>query len=271
MTSRCKDLSRDELFLQCNWLPGQERAIAVTTSSGQARLLVLDSTWRISHYSDIAISNTLEAWCIAFAPSEIESNATEVVSVYCGGDDSQIRYTSLSVSESTSEENTLKIETPWRTATMSRKHDAGVTAILPLPNSLPAENGRLVVTGSYDDHMRLFKINDLHASYGQMQIVELMDINLEGGVWRLDLIDMVTAESSATITILASCMYAGCRVVQLCMDNGENWSSRILGRFTEHKSMNYGSACLSAESSSLHCVSTSFYDKLLCLWECKRG
>lgn len=271
MTSRCKDLSKERLFLQCNWLPGRERVIAVSISSGQARLLVLDSTWCISQHIDLDVSNTLEAWCIAFSSSEADSNAAGAFSVYCGGDDSVMRYTSLIISEQASEEIALQVETPWPTAIISRKHDAGVTAILPLPSSLPANGERLVVTGSYDDHMRLFKIRDLHTSYGQMQVEELMDINLDGGVWRLDLLDMVVDQSSTTIEVLASCMHAGCRIIQLHTDNGQQWSSKIMGRFTEHKSMNYGSACLKVAPESFHCVSTSFYDRLLCLWECKRS
>jgi len=63
-------------------------------------------------------------------------------------------------------------------------------------------------------------------------------------------------------------MHAGTRIVKLSHgEQGEgDWTFEVLARFEEHKSMNYGSDLQPSEGSMKTIVSTSFYDKLLCLW-----
>ncbi|KAK1248141.1 hypothetical protein MKX08_006361 [Trichoderma sp. CBMAI-0020] len=273
-TSRCDDLDQDVLFLQCNWHPVANRVLGVTTSTGLARLLLLDDEWKIAKSADVDIQNSLEAWCIAFSPAGAASNAAnQPISVYCGGDDSALRYTTChweEVGEQSDSSSILNV--PFGPITIKGQHDAGVTAILPLPLPLSAQDhGSIVVTGSYDDHLRVFAIHDLHESYGLKRVQLLTDANLGGGVWRLKLIDTQTVGSSTKIRILASCMYAGARLVEIVTDNkGQSWSCVVLARFEEHKSMNYASdissPCPTADGR-IRIVSTSFYDKLLCLWE----
>lgn len=262
-SSRCDDLESDVLFLQCNWYPGRTNVIGVTTSTSLARLLFLDNTWNIIRHVDIDIGNTLEAWSVAFAPvNVVTSQPPGAVSMYCGGDDSQMRYTSVTL-EDESDGNI----SPFPPATLRGKHGAGVTAILPL-QYMHSDGGRLVVTGSYDDNLRLFSIKDLHETYGMPQVTEILTQNLEGGVWRLEVIESVSDGTTASIVLLASCMHAGCRIVRLATQDNSEWTSEVLVKFTEHKSMNYGSACFQLGGSKLRCLSTSFYDKLLCLWDC---
>lgn len=73
--------------------------------------------------------------------------------------------------------------------------------------------------------------------------------------------------------LLASCMHAGSRIVKLIREEGgDDWKFEVLARFEEHRSMNYGSDVQpgGAEEGARRkkrIVSTSFYDKLLCLWE----
>jgi diphthamide biosynthesis protein 7 len=75
-------------------------------------------------------------------------------------------------------------------------------------------------------------------------------------------------------TILASCMHAGSRVVRLSHQKGE-WDLEVLAKFELHKSMNYGSdvqpllpkAGGERMETKRTIVSTSFYDKLMCVWE----
>ena len=78
--------------------------------------------------------------------------------------------------------------------------------------------------------------------------------------------------------ILANCMHAGSRIVEVRekADPQENedggWEIEVLARFEEHKSMNYGSDVQPPFGSQgskgvRRIVSTSFYDKLLCLWK----
>ncbi|PNP37175.1 hypothetical protein TGAMA5MH_10970 [Trichoderma gamsii] len=271
-TSRCDDLDEDVLFLQCNWHPIANRVLGVTTSTGLARLLLLNDEWKIAKSADVAIQNSLEAWCIAFSPADATSDATnQPISVYCGGDDSALRYTTCHWEGGDEQSDSSSILTvPFGPITIKGQHDAGVTAILPLRLSAQ-DHGRIVITGSYDDHLRVFSIQDLHESCGIKRVQLLTDANLGGGVWRLKLIDIQTVDSSTRIRILASCMYAGARLVEIVTDNsGQSWKCVVLAQFEEHKSMNYASDISSlypTVDGRIRVVSTSFYDKLLCLWE----
>jgi diphthine methyl ester acylhydrolase len=131
-----------------------------------------------------------------------------------------------------------------------------------------------VVTGSYDDHVRLFAIHDLDKTFGMKRARLLAEENLGGGVWRLDLVShRITGDGNIVVIILASCMHAGSRIIELRgIGDGqaEEWTWAVLARFEEHHSMNYGSSFMNSRQEGikrLTCVSTSFYDKLLCLWD----
>ena len=74
-------------------------------------------------------------------------------------------------------------------------------------------------------------------------------------------------------TLLASCMHAGSRIVRLgrSADGSGEWAFSVLAKFEEHKSMNYGSDVQPVqrgqEGGQRTIVSTSFYDKLMCVWQ----
>jgi diphthamide biosynthesis protein 7 len=56
--------------------------------------------------------------------------------------------------------------------------------------------------------------------------------------------------------------------VKLCRDKEGEWQFTMLAKFEEHGSMNYGSDCqakLTAEGKRTF-ITTSFYDRMLCLW-----
>lgn len=62
-------------------------------------------------------------------------------------------------------------------------------------------------------------------------------------------------------------MHAGTRVVRLCKgENGGRWEFDVVASFEEHESMNYGSDAQPRDGAVKTIVSTSFYDKKLCLW-----
>jgi diphthamide biosynthesis protein 7 len=157
---------------------------------------------------------------------------------------------------------------PWSDKKM---HKAGVTAILPLHVD---DQASLVVTGSYDDSIRLLSV----APNGPRKC--LADLNLGGGVWRIKLLDRNPSlpanhavekwrsePSPIALLLLVSCMHAGTRVVRL-EKKGETWAFEVLKKFEEHQSMNYGSDCQPGvdKRGKRTVVSTSFYDRLLCLW-----
>ncbi|KAK8150978.1 hypothetical protein G3M48_000004 [Beauveria asiatica] len=195
-TSRCHDLGEDVLYLQCKWHPVLANVVAITTSTGNARLLYLDEQWEIFRHSDIHISNVLEAWSIALSPLAPPSEHQPVdITVYCGGDDSILRYTSCSWPAG---DPSALPEEQYSPMLIKGKHNAGVTAILPL-DLKNDDGGRAVVTGSYDDHLRVFIIHDLHESYGARRAEQVLEENLKGGVWRLDLISQRTEENAVHI------------------------------------------------------------------------
>lgn len=161
----------------------------------------------------------------------------------------------------------------------SRHHTAGVTTILPLP--IPtADDSPFLVTGSYDEGLRVY-----HATCrGEV----LAEEGLGGGLWRLQLVDSTeTLDSNygeenvveRRFLVLASCMHAGTRMVRVTQkqqDQTSEWSIEVLAEFTEHESMNYASDVWkdstpgAAEASSdLLCVSSSFYDRRVCVWRVK--
>lgn len=268
-TSRCDDLDQDVLFLQCNWHPLDTYILGLTTSTGLARLVHLDEQWRIRDSLDLDIPNSLEAWSIAFSPRQGDE-AQDHCTIYCGGDDSTLRYNTYQTKLGSSDDASSS-EALFAPITIKGVHDAGVTAILPLPLGDGA-GGRLVVTGSYDDHIRLLAIHDLDKTYGMKRVKALAEENLGGGVWRLDLIEHCQlADGGVKVLILASCMHGGSRIVEIRQPSeDQDWTWVILARFEEHQSMNYGCSFVTQGEGSkrrLQCVSTSFYDKLLCLWE----
>lgn len=270
-TSRCDDVGEDIMFLQCQWQPDTEADnVGVTTSTGLSRLLILDQDWTIARHTDMDVTNTLEAWCIAFSPDAAPAAAaggTHQV-VYCGGDDSDLQYTSH---QYVLTDDSIMVQSLFPNICLTRQHEAGITAILPL--TIKSSSGsRLVVTGSYDDKVRLFTIKDPHESYGAKQVQLLAEKNLGGGVWRLNLIGVIADGDELLIRLLASCMFAGARIIEIrsaserCL-----WTIDVVGRFEEHESMNYGSDFIIKPDGGegvnvLTIVSTSFYDKRLCVW-----
>jgi diphthamide biosynthesis protein 7 len=250
------------LFTSFGWHPSQVGMMAITTSTGHVYLVHLgnfDGYWKLN--SEPVITHTLEAWCTVISPIPAaptgadETQEIEGLSfrVYSGGDDSMLRSRICNWNEGSLAESLPALE--------SRGHDAGVTAILPLF----AQDGHdLVVTGSYDEHIRLFLV----PPFGRPK--SLAEGMLGGGVWRLNLIDLDTNYNQSyswRARILASCMHAGTRVVELLKTMTGEYLFKVLGRFEEHKSMNYGSDIQPGWKNRLSVVSTSFYDKLLCLWE----
>lgn len=226
-------------------------------------MIFLDSELQIESHVELDVANSLEAWCIALSPespspeSGGRSTSTSMPStVYCGGDDSILRYSTLT-----------DVDTSFGPIAIKGQHEAGVTAILPTSTVIKGK-GRVVLTGSYDEYLRVFAIQDLHDSYGLKRVQPLADLHLGGGVWRLDVIEASTSGSRVMLRILASCMHAGARLVEISTEKGEEWSCKVLARAEEHKSMNYGSDCMPAmeKAEPLRCVSTSFYDRLLCFW-----
>ena len=171
---------RSILVLSCTWHPIQPNCLGVTLSDG--RIVLMNSTSAQPLWDpgatltsrEIHSHAPLEAWTLAFLPST--STVPDTETILSGGDDAIFRASTLD-----SASTTRFVD--------RRIHGAGVTAILPLTDSL-------IVTGSYDDHIRLLAIP---ARGARGRILELARLNLGGGVWRLKLLSSSEGERSVVL------------------------------------------------------------------------
>lgn len=157
------------LVLSLAWHPWRTHVIGITLSDGSVCLC--ESTEGEELWGEEAVvyqttihRHALEAWMIAFSGP----NSTNVLS---GGDDGILQYSTIN------DYNERIIQ--WQDRKL---HNAGVTAILPLTSEL-------VVTGSYDDYIRLIHI----PQKGRRTV--LAERNLDGGVWRLKTLSRSTKPS----------------------------------------------------------------------------
>lgn len=68
-------------------------------------------------------------------------------------------------------------------------------------------------------------------------------------------------------------MHAGAKILEIRRAEGGKWLIKIIAKFVEHESMNYASdgRCIyvGGKVDGFVAVSTSFYDKKLCVWRTK--
>ena len=207
-----------------------------------------------------ASAHSQEAWTIAWS-ALVGETGTEHAGLYSGGDDSVLYghdITSLYL-HSKNETSDYQYQPASREG---RTHAAGVTAIIPL--AYLHEGCEVLMTGSYDENFRIIHMPE----HGCVRAKVLAEKHLGGGVWRLSRPFSASKEASKediSFKVLASCMHAGVRVLEVRRDAG-SWTIEVLTKFTEHESMNYASDVLSTEKGFLF-VSTSFYDRKLCIWK----
>ncbi|KAK7532848.1 uncharacterized protein J3D65DRAFT_593570 [Phyllosticta citribraziliensis] len=230
-------------------------------------------------------AHALEAWVTAFAP--------DGSALFSGGDDAALKGGEQEEEGEEEEEDgdgAPQFSPPWQWQD-ARTHGAGVTFILPLPQPYspptttapapPLPPPDLLLTGSYDESLRLLS-PPARNGLGPRRSRVLAEIELGGGVWRIDVVDSSMAgpvvqggdkeaTAEAEWILLVSCMHAGTRVLQAEGEWEWTWQFDVLARFEEHQSMNYGSAVQPLRAGEAKkkrtVVSTSFYDRLVCVWE----
>lgn len=297
--------TRDDLFPRSTSLtsfcwddtPNCEPQIVVTTDAGQVYHVQLSPHGPRDEKVTKIHEHTESAWCCSiFEEGKV---------IASGGDDSLLRIqNSLTQSDEahrrTKESREDVDDSPkWckYESIVIKGHKAGVTAILPLAYG-PGNSPSYLITGSYDDHVRLWMrtSEDMEIGIdGSLRCIKSYDLG--GGVFRLRLLGGHPLTISATGTpatlrfkVLASCMYNGAKLLEISGTQFSTaWTIKILAEINIHTSMVYACDAQMIPGSIQHLVpdedgdlapiieeapdahrifvSTSFYDHLLCVWK----
>lgn len=248
--------------------PTDYSRIAVSLSNGDVAIIAFAVNLQSHQILWQSNVHPLEVWTVAYSPQTREDLPCFL---YSGGDDS-----ALCIRRLVRHDAGLSYDPVARD---SKSHGAGVTTILPLPIAGNTD-GDLLLTGSYDEYLRVYDTgNRPHV---------VAEKKLGGGVWKLKLMsfpeprkasaDGMARSAEVSITVLASCMHAGVRVLRVTRDAEGRWSIEVLATFEEHESMNYASDVQPSlktadgeDTDGFICVSTSFYDRRLCVWKYAEG
>lgn len=159
-------------------------------------------------------------------------------------------------------------------------HTAGVLAILPIPeslmtsaNAMPQLRRHLLITGGYDDYVRVYDTG------GGARAAALAELYIGHAVYRLKLLkgyDTQRKPGESRFRVLASCTLAGVRILEFTRNENGAWGIAVLASMTQHQSLCYASDVMpnppievgmrEGLQSSVVVVSTSMYDRLLCVW-----
>lgn len=262
------------LVLSLAWHPSPQRTTTLAVSLSDGKVAIIDYASPVALIRILA-AHSLEAWTVVWSKPFAVLDDEEIFALYSGGDDSRL-YTFPSIDSAKDDAENDDMDGAPHSGTLSpafdsKIHGAGVTAILPFWARTKRQLHKALLTGSYDEHVRVL----VEGPDGKWKSVA--EKRLGGGVWRLKMIWIDTkllspGRTESVYHVLASCMHAGARILQVRSNNLDSWSIKVLVRFEEHESMNYGSDhTFTREGGSLRhqvslVASTSFYDRKLCLW-----
>lgn len=261
------DIARPSiLVLSLVWCPSKYEDGRLAASLSDGSIVILDcDDMQHSRYQEQC--HTLEVWSMAFLPA-FDGRSQILLS---GGDDSVIRANLVNWRPHDSSGSCGIIDKNLILPNQ-KIHSAGVTAILPLTATAATaatDSGlQITVTGSYDEYIRVLTVPK-SSSTSRWSV--LAEKRLYGGVWRLKLIRSWSSQCSDNFSVLASCMHVGVRILTITNSKDDGWTIKESAKFEEHKSMNYASDARSEPSggNTQDClvVSTSFYDRKLCIWK----
>ena len=182
------------LSLAWNPLPSQSNAIAASSSDG--RIAIFDTKHEPpATYAEIT-PHSLEAWTLAWTSKGANDLRPDL---YSGGDDSALCRHDLvarRLSASINGSNISPADYEFLESTRDIKtHMAGVTAILPLGPIF--RNEQVILTGSYDEHIRLLLLVD-----GSPKPRLLAERRLGGGVWSLKVLDHQSPDNNWGMEVL---------------------------------------------------------------------
>lgn len=279
--------------------------LIATTQLGNTKLVQAAIPRDANHVRDL---RTVESQIIDIHKQSMDLEAWTILPIFTspstlfvlsGGDDSQLLVSSIEIPFDKyvrASDLYLDLHEPIKRLTEKRIHEAGVVHICnlgPHPVHLSQavqtnDNAEftqyLILTGSYDENLRLFLFSPASSNRPMTMLSLLSDLNLGGGVWRITLLDTydAVARQARDYILLVAAHTAGACIVRLsCVQaEGDTWKHEIKVEkwFTEgHESLVYAVAAKKAvplsdpvsiwDNKTWDIISTSFYDKKVCDWE----
>jgi len=255
--------------------------------------------FQITHEASIDPAHMLEAWTVAFA--DLSTTGENRRNLLTGGDDSILAFHSIQSESDSGQSRATQLFQDRKSHTAGV---TAILPILGTGQTLP--RSRVIATGSYDEYLRVFTLEEslpikrkivaeLSIGGGVWRLKKLAHCPDEE--------DQGVLVSS--VLLLACCMHAGVRIVRIIRRISQNmaqdscrWKINVIGKFTEgHASMCYAADSVDVqklvtdndEEDSANSpfpsrkrsrlpdygdepprdfvvVSTSFYDKKICLW-----
>ncbi|KAI6709967.1 hypothetical protein PZA11_007649 [Diplocarpon coronariae] len=210
-------------FLPAHTLDLYQPLIAATTDDGGVYLMVYDMTAQkieLLNGGEPVHRHVLKesgapdfAWCCAV-------NSKVRTSIYSGGDNAELVRIKLGDYAARLRDLEGKVLTELYRHNF---HDAGVTAILPLPHCL-SDDSALLLTGSYDNHIRLY-------SNSHQKVMAQLDLG--GGVYRLKMIQEHYwpghAPREFVYLVLACCMHGGTKVIDVRTADIDDYVMKVVG------------------------------------------
>jgi len=188
---------------------------------------ILDMAQQIPRRGLTWTAHDLEVWCSAWKSAD---------TVLTGGDDSLLKLWDLREDLQTAQivckRSLLFINLSYGS------HNAGVTSILPVSDSL-------VLTGSYDNHLRLFDYRNFRRP--------VSSLDLDGGVWRI-----LPRPGLNMTSFLTCCMQTGGKMISLNL-KGKILAEEGVFEPEEERRLIYGASWQDDTVAAL----CSFYEKSL--------
>ncbi|KAL6929686.1 hypothetical protein ACO0SA_001090 [Hanseniaspora valbyensis] len=220
--------NNDMLSILCTSTDGSSAIITVNNSNGENTI------------EYVGEMHELECWTGEFGNNPLLDNC-----FFTGGDDSALKLFDTRQSLDTS---------VWSN---NRIHEAGVVAIKTNNNkSFNVGNLNTILTGSYDDNIRLFDLRMLGPDIypGKMPPLGIKNKNLEGGVWRL-------IDTDIEDELLVCCMYNGAKTVKIDYKNEDSTFTE-----TNYVKNGHNSMCYGGDFRNGLIATCSFYDNSLQIW-----
>ncbi|KAI4229661.1 MAG: hypothetical protein L6R36_000708 [Xanthoria steineri] len=253
-------------FTPSDW---EASVIAVTMSNGSIAVWDTATPDKISTLPAVhnLMNNPTQAWTVAWFTQKPKPGLSHFL--YTGGDDSALcRHAVNDVPDVGKGFCTTASYTEFRRDV--KAHDAGVTAIVPLWKD--KKKREVLLTGSYDEFVRVLYITAPTKSARIEASRRLYD-----GVWQLKLLKRPSNPddpAGISFLVLASCMRVGCKILKVHRNSEDEWGIEVLAEFVDPgrvRALSYASGFQVGSSSpdlqDMTFVSTSFYEKKLCIWK----